>query len=257
MAKESMRGRSPDAAIFDDNWSDLRRHRDLPDFDTARLRNYRTSRLQQAMRDADVPLNDLEGFIRQIIGWREFVRGVYRRYGAEMRSRNVWNAERELTSTWHDAETGIAPLDHALAGANRWAWNHHIERLMVIANLMNLCEIRPASVYDYFMTHYVDAYDWVMVPNVFGMGLTSDGGVFASKPYICGSNYLKKMSDHADGDWALIVDGLFWRFVNKHIDCLARNPRMSMLAATSRRLSAKRRRLLHDAAEDFLATHTQ
>jgi deoxyribodipyrimidine photolyase-related protein len=204
----------------------------------------------------DAPLNDLEGFLRQIIGWREFIRGIYRRYGASMRTRNVWNAERRLGPAWFTGDTGVEPLDHALRGAVKWGWNHHIERLMVIANMMNLCGIAPADVYRFFMTHYVDAYDWVMVPNVFGMGLTSDGGVFASKPYICGSNYLRKMSDHAPGDWCSVVDGLFWRFVLQHRDCLVKNPRMSMLVSTANRLPVKRKRLLFAAAEEFLETHT-
>jgi deoxyribodipyrimidine photolyase-related protein len=137
----------------------------------------------------DVPLNDLEGFIRQVIGWREFVRGVNKYHNSALRTGNAWNAQRRMKSSWYTARTGITPLDEALQRANDWGWNHHIERLIVLANFMNLAEIAPRDVYRYFMTHHIDAYDWVMAPNVYGMGLTSDGGVFATKPYVCSSNY--------------------------------------------------------------------
>ena len=181
-------------------------------------------RALEAADDRRVPLNDLEGFIRQIIGWREFIRGAYRKHGRTMRNRNVWGGDRRLSESWQSGTTGLPPLDAALHTNRDYAWNHHIERLMVIANLMNLAGIRPDEVYRFFMANYIDAYDWVMVPNVFGMGLTSDGGIFASKPYICGSNYIRRMSDHPGGDWTDVMNGLYWRFVSKHRELLARNP---------------------------------
>jgi len=205
----------------------------------------------------EVPLNDLEGFVRQLIGWREFVRGVYRKYSAPMRERNAWQAKRSMAPTWLQANTGIPPLDAALRHARDFAWNHHIERLMVIANLMNLCEIAPRDAYRFFMAHYADAYDWVMVPNVFGMGLTSDGGIFATKPYICGSNYLRKMSDYPGGAWCDIVDGLYWRFVLKHRAVLSMNPRLGVMTASADRLDPGRRARLLAAADAFLAAHTR
>ena len=208
-------------------------------------------------RDHNVALNDLEGFIRQIVGWREFIRGMARTSGREMRTANAWDADRSPDHSWFTADTGIVPLDHALRGATNLAWNHHIERLMVIANLMNLCGIHPSCVYDYFLRYYIDAYDWVMVPNVFGMGLTSDGGLFTTKPYICGSNYMRKMSDHGSGQWCETVDGLFWRFVDKHADRLRKNPRLALMVAQSDRIEAKRRKRLFDAADTFIGTHTQ
>ena len=125
-----------------------------------------------------IPINDLEGFIRQLIGWREFVRGVYENF-PDMGERNVRNHTRRMTDHWHKGDTGLLPLDVAIANHQKWGWNHHIERLMVLSNLMNLCEIQPREVYEYFMTHYIDAYPWVMAPNVYGMGLTSDGGVYS------------------------------------------------------------------------------
>ena len=203
-----------------------------------------------------VPINDLEGFVRQVVGWREFVRGVYRFRGQSMHQANVWGASRGLTAGWHEASTGLAPLDHALRGALDRAWNHHIERLMVIANLMNLCEIHPRVAHRFFMTYYVDAYDWVMQPNVFGMGLMSDGGVFATKPYICGSSYLLKMSDHAKGEWCDVVDGLYWRFVSKHRHRLAANARSALMVRGLDRLNPERAARIRVAAETFLAERT-
>ena len=200
----------------------------------------------------NTPLNDVEGFVRQVIGWREFIRGVYDLHGDEMRSSNVRSAQRHLSDHWWRADTGIPPLDGALNNMLRLGWNHHIERLMVIANLMNLSEIEPQEVFDFFMSGYVDAYDWVMVPNVFGMGLTSEGGVFATKPYIAGSNYLLKMSDYPKGSWCDVVDGLYWRFVASNKDELSANPRLGFFTKGLERLDPERRDRIFAAADSFL-----
>ena len=123
---------------------------------------------------------------------------------------------------------------------------------MVIANLMNLSEIHPNDVYEYFMTYYIDAYDWVMVPNVYGMGLNSEGGVFATKPYICGSNYLLKMSDFPKGDWCDIVDGLYWRFVANNLSELQGNQRMAFFSKGLQQLDGERKQRIFSAADAFL-----
>lgn len=207
----------------------------------------------------DVPLNDLEGILRQLIGWREFVRGVYDNFGESMRSSNMRGNNRSLTQHWHDGTTGIAPLDAAIQHQQTLGWNHHINRLMVLANLMNLCEIKPNEVYEYFMTYYVDAYDWVMVPNVYGMGLNCEGGVFATKPYICGSNYLLKMGDFPRGDWCDVVDGLYWRFVANNLEELKSNQRLAMFASGLNRLAEDKKQRIFSAADAFLdrCTHSQ
>jgi deoxyribodipyrimidine photolyase-related protein len=127
----------------------------------------------------------------------------------------------------------------------------------VIANLMNLTGIHPEEVYRFFMANYVDAYDWVMVPNVFGMGLTSDGGIFTSKPYICGSNYIRRMSDFSMGEWTDVMDGLYWRFVSRHRHLLARNPRLAMITRTLDRMEPRRLRSLFAKAETFIEEHTR
>jgi deoxyribodipyrimidine photolyase-related protein len=204
----------------------------------------------------DVPVNSLEGFIRQIIGWREFVRGVFHHYYNPMQSRNIWNAKRKLTAAWYDGTTGIAPLDHVIDKSVRLGWAHHIERLMVAANLMNLSGIQPQDVYRWFMEMFVDAYDWVMVPNVFGMGLSSEGGIFTTKPYICGSNYVLKMGDFKRGEWCNVMDGLLWRFVANHEQTLRANHRLAPMVANLARVARKRPDIF-ELADAFIEQTTE
>ena len=203
-----------------------------------------------------MPLQSVEGFVRQVIGWREFVRGIYREFGERQAQSNFWNHERELTPAWYEGTTGILPLDDTIQTAQRFGWTHHIPRLMVLGNLMTLCEIRPASAHRWFMEMFVDSSEWVMGPNVYGMGIFSDGGVFATKPYICGSNYLLKMSDYGKGDWCDTVDGLYWRFIDTHRDFFAGNPRLALMPRALDRLAPDRRRVIFAAAESFLENFT-
>jgi deoxyribodipyrimidine photolyase-related protein len=204
----------------------------------------------------DTPLQSLEGFIRQVIGWREFVRGVYQQYSEQQDASNFWQHEREMSASWHDGTTGILPLDDAIRTAQRLGWTHHIPRLMVLGNLMTLCEVRPSSAHRWFMEMYIDSSEWVMGPNVYGMGLFSDGGIFATKPYICGSNYLLKMSDYKKGPWCDIVDGLYWRFIDKHREFFSGNPRLALMPRALDRLDDGRRARIFAAAEAFLEEHT-
>jgi len=207
-------------------------------------------------RGVNAPLQSVEGFVRQVIGWREFVRGVYREFSERQEDSNFWSHERGLTDAWYEGTTGIAPLDDTIRTAQRLGWAHHIPRLMVLGNLMTLCEIRPAAAHRWFMEMFVDSSEWVMGPNVYGMGLFSDGGVFATKPYLCGSNYLLKMSDYGRGPWCDTVDGLYWRFIDKHRDFFAGNPRLAVMPRTLDRLSAERRETIYAAAQAFLEKHT-
>ena len=211
--------------------------------------------VERALETADereIPLNSLEGFVRQVVGWREFVRGIYHRYDAEQSRRNFFGHERRLTDHWYEGTTGIVPLDRAIERVVRLGWNHHIERLMVTANLMTLCEIEPREAHRWFMEMYVDSSDWVMGPNVYGMGLYSDGGIFATKPYICGSNYLLRMSDDKRGDWCDVVDGLYWRFIDRHRSFFAGNPRLALMPKALDRLDEARRERLFERAAEFL-----
>ncbi|MEM7014231.1 MAG: cryptochrome/photolyase family protein, partial [Verrucomicrobiota bacterium] len=162
-------------------------------------------------KENETPINSLEGFVRQIIGWREFMRGAYLHLGVECRTGNFWNFEdRPIPKAFYTAETGIDPIDIAIQRALDHGYCHHIERLMILGNFMLLCGFHPSRVYDWFMELFVDAYDWVMVPNVYGMSQFADGGLFTTKPYISGSNYVRKMSDYSNSEWCATWDGLFW-----------------------------------------------
>ena len=213
--------------------------------------------IDKVMERADeIPLQSLEGFVRQVIGWREFVRGIYRTFSDEQDRSNFWSHDRALTDAWSDGTTGIPPLDDTIRSVQKLGWAHHIPRLMVLGNLMTLCEIRPRVAHDWFMEMFIDSSEWVMGPNVYGMGLFSDGGIFATKPYICGSNYLLKMSDYKKGPWCDIVDGLYWRFIDKHREFFAQNPRLALMPRALDRLDGDRRTRIFEAAEGFLQAHT-
>jgi deoxyribodipyrimidine photolyase-related protein len=203
-----------------------------------------------------VPIASLEGFLRQVIGWREFVRGIDRVHGERQSECNFWGHQRRLAPCWWEGRTGLPPLDAAIGRVHRLGYNHHIERLMVISNLMLLCEIHPHQVHRWFMEFYLDSYEWVMGPNVYGMGLMSDGGIFATKPYICGSNYILKMGDFKKGPWCEIWDGLYWRFIERNQEFFRANPRLSMMVKMLERIDPARRERLNIAAEAFLARAT-
>ncbi|MEM7697575.1 MAG: cryptochrome/photolyase family protein [Verrucomicrobiota bacterium] len=200
----------------------------------------------------EVPLNSLEGFVRQIIGWREFMWLMYRRHGVEMRTRNFFEHTRQLPDTFWTAETGVEPLDLVISRARDHAYSHHIERLMVMGNFMLLGGYDPDCVYDWFMEFYIDAYDWVMVPNVYGMSQFADGGIFTTKPYISGSNYVKKMSDYGKGPWCETWDGLFWSFIEQHYDFFKGQYRLAMMARNLDKMSDEKRAGHQKAAAAFL-----
>ncbi len=183
----------------------------------------------QFASNQEIPINSLEGFIRQILGWREFIRAVYELKGSEERTKNYWGFTRKIPDSFWKGRTGIEPIDETIKKILETGYCHHIERLMVIGNFMLLCEFDPDEVYRWFMELFIDAYDWVMVPNVYGMSQFADGGLMATKPYISGSNYLMKMSDYKKGEWQQVWDGLFWRFMHVHRDFFLQNPRLGML----------------------------
>ena len=203
-----------------------------------------------------IRLNSLEGYVRQVIGWREFMRGVYQKYSDEMETKNFFKQNRKMKHSWYEATTGLPPLDHAIKNALKYGWSHHIERLMILSNIMNLCELNPKIVYKWFMEMFVDSSDWVMVPNVYGMGLFSDGGIFATKPYICGSSYFMKMMDFKKGDWCNTMDGLYWRFINRNRSFFLKNPRLSMMVRIFDKMKPERKKLILSEAEKFINKNT-
>ena len=202
--------------------------------------------------DNDIRLNSCEGFIRQIIGWREFIRGVYIAKGSEERTKNFWGFKRKIPKSFYDGTTGIEPLDDTIKKINNSAYANHIERLMIIGNFMLLCEFDPDDVYKWFMELFIDSYDWVMVPNVYGMSQFADGGLMSTKPYISGSSYVLKMSNYKKGEWCPIWDSLFWNFINNQRDFFITNPRMRMLVSTYDKMNPEKKETINVTSNNFL-----
>lgn len=199
-----------------------------------------------------VPLNSIEGFVRQLVGWREFIRAVYEREGRRQRTTNFWGFARKIPGSFWTGTTGLAPLDSVVQRVVQNGYAHHIERLMVMGNFFLLCEFNPGEVYRWFMELFIDAYDWVMVPNTYGMVSFADGGLMMTKPYISGSNYLLKMGTWEKGPWQQTWDGLFWRFLHVHRNFFFGNPRLGMLVRSFDKMPADKRKSHLTAAEKFL-----
>ena len=199
------------------------------------------------------PLNAVEGFVRQIIGWREFMAAMYRRHGVTMRTSNFWNFDDDpIPEAFYTGSTGLPPIDDAIRHALDTGYCHHIERLMLLGNLMLLCGFHPNRIYTWFMELFVDAYDWVMVPNVYGMSQFADGGIFTTKPYISGSNYVRKMSDYRKGPWCEIWDGLFWSFIHRHDTFFRSQYRLAMMARNLDRMGIETLKNHRKNADQFL-----
>ena len=201
-----------------------------------------------------IMINSCEGFIRQIIGWREFIRGIYFCKGNEERTKNFWGFKRKISDSFYKGNTGIEPVDDTIKKINKTAYAHHIERLMIMGNFMLLCEFDPNEVYRWFMELFIDSYDWVMVPNVYGMSQFADGGLMSTKPYISGSSYVLKMSNYKKGDWCPIWDSLFWNFINKQRDFFLTNPRMRMLVSTYDRMKPEKKENITLTSHNYLET---
>ena len=200
----------------------------------------------------DIPINSTEGFIRQLIGWREFIRGIYIAKGSFERTNNYWGFKSKIPKSFYDGTTGIEPLDSSIKKVSDTGYIHHIERLMIVGNFMLLCEFDPDEVYRWFMEVSIDSFDWVMVPNVYGMSQFADGGLMSTKPYISSSNYISKMSDYKKGNWSDIWDGLFWRFMDKQRDFFIKNPRLRMLVNTFDKMDINKKEKHLLTAENFL-----
>ncbi len=199
-----------------------------------------------------VPLAAVEGFIRQVIGWREYVRAMYVLEGRKIRRGNYFKAANPLPRSFWTGTTGLDPVDHHIEILRKYAYTHHIPRLMVLGNVMNLCGIKPDDAYRWFMEMYLDAYDWVMVPNVYSMALYADGGILTTKPYIASSNYLRKMGDFKAGPWCETLDSLFWNFVGTHYHALQNEGRLGFIGAQYRRMPNEKRAEHAARAKRFL-----
>lgn len=202
-----------------------------------------------------VPLNSLEGFIRQLIGWREFICLTYLTHGRKMRTSNSLQHRHRLPQSFWHGTTGILPLDHTIRQVLATGYAHHIERLMIVGVFMLLTELEPTECYEWFYALSIDAYDWVMVPNVYAMSQYADGGLITTKPYLCGSAYLRKMTNFPKGEWCDIWDALYWRWVSRHQELLRKNPRTSMSVATWNKWDTTKQQQLLSVAEHFLDTY--
>jgi deoxyribodipyrimidine photolyase-related protein len=220
---------------------------------------------EAAWRQGRAPLNAVEGFIRQILGWREYVRGIYWLKMPEYRDLNALEAHRPLPEFYWTGESGMRCIDATVRQTRDLAYAHHIQRLMVTGNFALLAGIHPDAVNDWYLSVYADAFEWVELPNTHGMAIHADGGVMASKPYAASGAYIARMSDHcancrfdvkaSTGPRACPFNALYWDFIARHAERFAKNPRMAMPLATLRKMAPEKLAALRASAREFLDRH--
>jgi deoxyribodipyrimidine photolyase-related protein len=218
--------------------------------------------VERAYREGRAPLNAAEGFIRQILGWREYVRGLYWLRMPGYRETNALEARRKLPGFYWTGETEMACLRAAIGQTRAMAYAHHIQRLMVTGNFALLAGLDPAEVNEWYLVVYADAYEWVELPNTHGMALFADGGVMASKPYAASGAYINRMSDHcrgcaydvkaATGARACPFNFLYWDFIARHAERMAKNPRMAMPLRTLAKMDPRKVQAMRAQAAAFL-----
>src|SRR6056297_830270 len=221
------------------------------------------TRVEEEWKAGRVPINAAEGFIRQVIGWREYVRGIYFREGPEYTTRNALDHGRDLPWMYWGGETKMNCVGHAVAQTRDEAYAHHIQRLMVTGNFALLAGVDPHQLHEWYLAVYADAYEWVEAPNTIGMSQFADGGIIASKPYVSSGNYIDRMSDYCRGCAYSVKDKtgaracpfnlLYWHFMDRHRDRFERNPRMAQMYRTWDRMDEDKRRTVLAEAEDLLA----
>jgi deoxyribodipyrimidine photolyase-related protein len=211
------------------------------------------------------PLNSVEGYVRQVIGWREFINGVYWFRGPEYKTLNSLGATRPLPDWFYTAETPMNCLHHVLKQNLQLGWNHHIQRLMVLGNFLLISGINPQEALRWYHEMYVDGYDWVMAPNVLGMSLYADGGFMATKPYAATSTYINRMSNYCEGcrfdpkektgPAACPYNYLYWRFIDEHAERFASNPRMRTIVNAWVARTDANKEPMRESARAFLSEH--
>ncbi|GHB16675.1 cryptochrome/photolyase family protein [Salinicola rhizosphaerae] len=219
-----------------------------------------------AWRDGQAPINAVEGFVRQILGWREYVRGIYWQRMPGYKQENRLNARRGLPDFYWTAETDLRCVRRALEMTRDNAYAHHIQRLMVTGNFALLCGVSPAALCDWYLAVYADAFEWVELPNTLGMTLYADGGYLGSKPYCASGKYIDRMSDHCrqcrydvkqvTGERACPFNSLYWHFLEKHRERLKGNQRMKLIYGSWDKMQDGKRQVILDQAEKFLGTLT-
>ncbi|CAA9235403.1 MAG: Deoxyribodipyrimidine photolyase [uncultured Craurococcus sp.] len=218
---------------------------------------------EAAFRAGRAPLNAVEGFIRQILGWREYVRGLYWLKMPDYARLNALEANRPLPWSWWGGETRMNCLKQVVRQTRDLAYAHHIQRLMVTGNFALLAGLDPAQVNEWYMAVYADAFEWVELPNTHGMAIHADGGIIASKPYAASGAYINRMSDYcrlcaydvkaATGPEACPMNALYWDFIARHERRFSANPRMAMPLQTLRKMAPEKRDALRAQAAAFLA----
>ena len=219
-------------------------------------------RVEAVFQAGDAPLNATEGFIRQIIGWREFVRGIYWLKMPDYVEQNFFGNARPLPDFYWTGDTDMACMRAAIAQTKEEAYAHHIQRLMVTGNFALLIGADPKQVHEWYLAVYADAYEWVELPNTLGMSQFADGGALGSKPYVSSGNYIHKMSDHCKGcaydvkqktgEGACPFNPLYWDFLHRNRDKLVGNPRMAQMYRTWDRMAEDTQAAYLDSAKAVL-----
>jgi len=220
-------------------------------------------RVEAAYFEGKAPLNAVEGFIRQIIGWREYVRGIYWLKMPQYVEQNFFGHSRDLPDFYWTADTDMACLRDAITQTKEEAYAHHIQRLMVTGNFALLAGVDPKQVHEWYLSVYADAYEWVELPNTLGMSQFADGGILGSKPYVSSGNYIHKMSNYCGacsysvkqktGDGACPFNPLYWHFLHRNRDTLVKNPRMTQMYRTWDRMSEEKQADYLSSADAVLA----
>ena len=217
---------------------------------------------EQAWRDGDAPLNAVEGFIRQIIGWREYVRGIYWLKMPDYVDRNDLDSQRPLPHFYWTGETGMHCMADAIDSTRRHAYSHHIQRLMVTGNFALIAGLSVQAIHEWYLAVYADAYEWVELPNTLGMVMHADGGLLGSKPYAASGKYIHRMSDHCrqcryrvttatDPD-SCPFNSLYWHFIRRHRGHFENHPRMAMIYRSWEKMDANRKRAIMARANHLL-----
>ena len=219
-------------------------------------------RVEQEFVEGRAPLNAVEGFIRQVIGWREFVRGIYFLSGPDYTTGNALGHTADLPALYWGGETKMTCLDQAVSQTRDNAYAHHIQRLMVTGNFALLAGVDPHQVHEWYLAVYADAFEWVEAPNTIGMSQFADGGVVGSKPYISSGAYINKMSDYCgqcaykvkdrEGDMACPFNSLYWHFLVRNDQQFRKNPRMAQMYRVWDKMADDRKDATLERAETLL-----
>ncbi|MGS2716961.1 cryptochrome/photolyase family protein [Eionea flava] len=219
-------------------------------------------RVEREYHAGNAPLSSVEGFIRQVIGWREYVRGLYWYKMPDYAEMNYLNASNSLPELYWGADTKMNCLKQCVDDTYKNSYAHHIQRLMVLGNFALLTDVDPGQVNEWYLLVYADAYEWVEMPNVTGMILFADGGIMASKPYISSGAYINKMSNYCqhceysvkekNGDGACPFNYLYWDFLRRHKEQLLSNPRLGMPYRTLSKMTDEKVELIASDAERFM-----